>query len=294
MFERNRIAETLRSAREERGLSLEQAAAAAGIPLQYVRLLEGESNVRVGVSDELYLIPFFRKYASFVGIDAEGMLPEFLGMVQQVPGEASPPIRLTYRPRWAFLWKPLAVVGTIAIAVVLMLQQARERSAFDDTLSSAPQAAEETPTSTATILPAATPIEAAGLAAAALSAVPPVTSGDPTTITPAPTTASTPASTAIGVTGAHELRITAREEAWLALALNDQPAKQCLLRPEESRSWQADTFSLTVGNAGGITIAVDGRELPPVGRAGQVVRNLRLPMAVSPSPASSPSPNDTR
>ena len=54
------------SAREKRGLSLEQAAADAGIPMQYLRLLEGESNVRVGVSDELYLIPFFRKYAHFV------------------------------------------------------------------------------------------------------------------------------------------------------------------------------------------------------------------------------------
>src|SRR5688572_24794344 len=115
MFERNRIAETLRSAREERGLSLEQAAAEAGIPLQYVRLLEGESNVRIGVSDELYLIPFFRRYARFVGIDAEGLLPEFLGMVQQISGEGSPPIRLTYRPRLAFLWKPVAVLATIAV-----------------------------------------------------------------------------------------------------------------------------------------------------------------------------------
>ena len=92
MFERNRIAETLRNARERRGLTPEETARAAGIPLQYLRLLEGESNVRIGVSDELYLIPFFRKYASFMSIDAEELLPEVLGMVQQVPGEAGPPI----------------------------------------------------------------------------------------------------------------------------------------------------------------------------------------------------------
>ena len=87
MSERNRIAETLRHAREKRGMSLEQAGAAAGVPLQYVRLLEGESNVSIGVSDELYLIPFFRKYARFVGIDAEELMPEFLGVVQQLPGD---------------------------------------------------------------------------------------------------------------------------------------------------------------------------------------------------------------
>jgi hypothetical protein len=59
---------------------------------------------------------------------------------------------------------------------------------------------------------------------------------------------------------------------------------------------------LTVGNAGGITLAVDGQELPPVGRPGQVVRKLRLPgtvpAAVSPSPsltpAASPSSNEQR
>src|SRR5678815_5802504 len=130
MFERNRIAEMLRSAREQRGLSLEQAAAAAGIPTQYLRLLEGEADVKVGVSDELYLIPFFRKYARFVGIDAEQMLPEFLGMVQQMPGEGSPPIRLTYRSRYASLWRPLAVLLTIGVAATLLLRQSRERPTF--------------------------------------------------------------------------------------------------------------------------------------------------------------------
>jgi cytoskeletal protein RodZ len=161
MFERNRIADTLRSAREKRGLSLEQAASAAGIPTQYLRLLEGEANVRVGVSDELYLIPFFRKYARFVGIDAEELLPEFLGMVQQMPGEGSPPVRLAYRPRYASLWRPVAVLSTIAVAAVLLLHQPRgDQSPTDDGSdeSSAPVAiAGPTPT----IVVAVTPVAAA-------------------------------------------------------------------------------------------------------------------------------------
>jgi len=300
MFERNRIAETLRSAREERGLSLEQAAQQAGIPLQYLRLLEGEANVRVGVSDELYLIPFFRKYAGFVGIDAEGLLPEFLGMVQQIPGEASPPIRLDYRPRWSFLWKPVAVLATIALAVFLMLRQGHERSAFDDPVA-----------------PEAPPEEAVGVGP---SIVPQTATPEPTDVPTAEAAATTPAvaivaaspsiaaatgtprSTPSVITGAHELRITAKEETWLSLAQNDLPAKQYMLRPEETRSWQADVFSLTVGNAGGITLAVDGQELPPVGKPGQVVRKLRLPgsvpTTVSPSPATttaaSPSSTEQR
>lgn len=298
MFERNRIAETLRSAREERGLSPEQAAQQAGVPLQYLRLLEGETNVRVGVSDELYLIPFFRKYASFVGIDAEGLLPEFLGLVQQIPGEGSPPIRLDYRRRWTFLWKPFAVLTTIAVAVVLMLRQDHERPAFDDPMASeapiAESAAPSPAAATSTVVPETTAARTAE--APATAAVGGVAVASPS----AGAATGTPRATPAAVTGAHELRITAKEEAWLSLALNDLPAKQYLLKPEETRTWQADVFSLTVGNAGGITLAVDGQEQPPIGRPGQVVRRLRLPLGVGTTPAAaptamtSPSPAETR
>mgnify|MGYP001600777887 FL=1 len=88
------------------------------------------------------------------------------------------------------------------------------------------------------------------------------------------------------VPDAHELVISAKEDAWLALALDDQQAKQYLLRAGESRTWSAGRFSLTVGNAGGVTLSIDGRELPGIGRPGQVVRNLRLPVeAPAPSPS---------
>ncbi|MGH9023744.1 MAG: signal peptide peptidase SppA, partial [Acidimicrobiia bacterium] len=50
-------------------------------------------------------------------VAAEDLLPEFLGLVQQMSGEGSPPIRLAYRPRLAFLWKPAAVLLAIAAVV---------------------------------------------------------------------------------------------------------------------------------------------------------------------------------
>jgi cytoskeletal protein RodZ len=283
MFERSRVAQTLRGARESQGLSLEQAAAGAGIPLQYLRLLEGESNVRVGVSDELYLIPFFRRYARFIGIDADELLPEFLGVVQQIPSEASPPLRLAYRSRWGFLWKPVAVVVTIAIAVVLMLRQTPERPTFEDSASNGESDRErdaqpvESRSAVPTKLPTANPTAVPELAIANSPISPEAT----------PTTrASFAASDAIAA-GEHELRISAIEEAWLSLTLEDHPPKQYLLRAGESRSWTAARFSLTVGNAGGVTLAIDDHELPPIGRSGQVIRNLRLPEGV---PASSASP----
>ena len=46
----------------------------------------------------------------------------------------------------------------------------------------------------------------------------------------------------------------------------------------ESRTFEArKTFRLTLGNAGGVRVSVDGRPLAPLGRSGQVVRDVVIP-----------------
>jgi len=51
-----------------------------------------------------------------------------------------------------------------------------------------------------------------------------------------------------------------------------------LARRGERKSFSArDEFRLTLGNAGAVRVTVDGRALEPLGRAGQVVKDLRLP-----------------
>jgi hypothetical protein len=53
-----------------------------------------------------------------------------------------------------------------------------------------------------------------------------------------------------------------------------------VLKQGESRRFEAQNdFRLTVGNARAVTVAVNGRELPPLGGAGQVVRDLRIDAA---------------
>ena len=41
-------------------------------------------------------------------------------------------------------------------------------------------------------------------------------------------------------------------------------------------------FRLTLGNAGGVRVTVDGRALEPLGSSGQVVRDLRVPPPLDP------------
>jgi cytoskeleton protein RodZ len=265
--ERSQIAEILRRARQRLELSIERAAADSGVPLRYARILEGEVPPGVGISDELYLVPFLRRYARTLGLNGEELLPEFLGQVHEVPPPA-PRTTRTRAKRASMVWKSAAVLLAITVATVVILQQAPDRSAEDDDTWR-----DDEPAEAVQLAVGAQPTPTAG-AAEALTAISPPYDTAAAVSAPAPTSTGAAAGAAAG----RELRIVATEATWLSVAVDDQPKREFLLQPGEIRIWTAATgFTLTVGNAGGITVSLDGHELPPLGRSGQVVRNLRLP-----------------
>lgn len=76
------VANLLKRTREARGITLQDAATETHVAAQYLRILEGEGDARM-LSDVLYLIPFLRAYASFLGLDSAVIVPQFLAAVQQ-------------------------------------------------------------------------------------------------------------------------------------------------------------------------------------------------------------------
>lgn len=63
------LAERLRKGREAKGVSAEVASAQSSVPIRYVRMFEeGEYPV---VADPAYLAHFVRRYAAYLGLDAE-------------------------------------------------------------------------------------------------------------------------------------------------------------------------------------------------------------------------------
>jgi cytoskeletal protein RodZ len=67
-------------ARERKGLTREQVATEAHLPPHYVKMIEGDSYDMI--SDRLYLVPFLRRYATFLGLDAEEIASRFVSNVQ--------------------------------------------------------------------------------------------------------------------------------------------------------------------------------------------------------------------
>ena len=69
------------------------------------------------------------------------------------------------------------------------------------------------------------------------------------------------------------------QDSWTEVTTSEgRPIFSGLARRGTSQRFESqDGFRLTLGNAGGVKVTVDGRPLEPLGGAGQVVRNLALP-----------------
>src|SRR4029079_4175809 len=104
-------------------MTIERAAADASVPLRYARLLEGERPGGVGVSDELYLIPFFRRYAAALGLPAEEIVPDFLGQVQELPPPSAPALQIRVARRRGSFWKVASAALAISAPGFAVLQR---------------------------------------------------------------------------------------------------------------------------------------------------------------------------
>jgi cytoskeleton protein RodZ len=101
--------------------------------------------------------------------------------------------------------------------------------------------------------------------------------------TPAPLRQDAASSGAAG----HILIARAQESTWLSVRADQKDPREVLLQPGQTVRFEAQTnFHVVVGNAGGVTLSLDGTPLPPLGRSGEVVRDLVLPPVRRDSPAS--------
>ncbi len=110
----------LRSAREERALTIREAAERTRIPAQYLTMLE--ANDYSGIADELYLLPFVRSYAEFLDLDAGALSTRFVRGIQPLerPVEATPDLAEEPAGRRGGWFTTAAVMLFVALALYLV------------------------------------------------------------------------------------------------------------------------------------------------------------------------------
>jgi cytoskeletal protein RodZ len=109
----------LQHSREAKGISLREAEAATRIPVHYLQLLEGRGDTRV-LADALYLVPFLRTYALFLGLDPSETVVQFIQSVHGKEDTVSslaehvPPARLVVSPLVIF------IAGVCVVLLILL------------------------------------------------------------------------------------------------------------------------------------------------------------------------------
>lgn len=98
------------AARERRGFAADDVVRETRLPPHYLRMME--SNDYSKISDQLYLVPFLRRYASFLELDQEDVAMRFVREVQR--SDSSPPARLD-QPLVAESRRPRGWTGAILV-----------------------------------------------------------------------------------------------------------------------------------------------------------------------------------
>ncbi|HEV8338399.1 MAG TPA: RodZ domain-containing protein [bacterium] len=249
------LGESLRRAREARGLSLAQAERLTKIRAVYLDALEEERFATL--PPRPYAKGFVRIYAAALGLDPGALLDAFdahlpavaptpLSQAAEIPLEPpAPPSRLRRLVTMA-LWILIPVV--IALAVVLYVN-VRDFVRTGPRAASSPSPAPAPASPPPSVLPGAVPLPAAS-----------------------PSPAATPVPPAPQAVEGIAVALAVTEESWLRVTVDGRRIFQGLMYPGDTATWTAQReLEVRIGNAGGVTLIVNGRDLGLAGRPRQVV-----------------------
>lgn len=225
----------LRRAREELGLTLEEAAEATGIWPRQLRALEEDEPVEV-FPGAAYARLYLRDYAVFLGLDPEPLLREQAARFGEEDEE--PVLEPLPDPRASIRrgWRTLTVLSTTVLLALMIAPQIR--------LGGNPEPSGE--------------LGRAGSVGSAAAAAP--LAGEPHGAPPRPL--------------ADQLRVTLdiREPCWIGATVDGERRISRTAAPGERIVLRGDrVVELVLGNAGGVVLRVNGERVP-TGARGEVVR----------------------
>lgn len=253
------IGETLREAREGRGLSLDDAALETRIRATHLEALEREEFDRIG--DDVYVRGFIRSYAKAVGVDPETLLEDHRPSTPTRPVE-QPPAPLTGQsldrtPRAGLGLVAAALAAAAIVGLAVWGGGSTDRVDMDDD----PLAGTDTQR------------EPDDAAAGDIAATP---TPSPT---PTPPDAAEPNADdgrdddTDDRTAQERVKLTVGDrEVWARALVDDEEVWQGLLSPGSvKRLDAAGEIRLRLGDAGAVELTVDGRSEGAPGPDGQPV-----------------------
>jgi cytoskeleton protein RodZ len=284
------IGETLRRERLRQKLDLERISRELKISQRFLEAIEDERFDRLPAG--VFAKSFVRQYAGLLGLDSEEMAAEVQRAIEPATlnPDASkpdlPPIGDIHVPRvddWGavgdsrrFQWSSslpalglLVVVLLVCSGVYAFWQRSRQPVTADMAPPAAPvesaQPRVETPAA-----PEPQPQAQASPAPTEPSAAPTQPAAPPPQPA-APPAAASPTNTAARGTAPVRVQVVAEEAVWVLARADGKYLFSGTLEAHESRTVEAtERLTLRLGNAGGVSISLNGKPVGPVGPKGQV------------------------
>lgn len=113
------LGQLMTETRKHLGLSRDQVSERTHIPAYYVRMIESDSYD--AIPDQLYLLPFFRRYADFLGLDAQKVVSRFICDFEKAENEVVAAPTPTAYSKALLKWRQIAaaaVVGAILLPCI--------------------------------------------------------------------------------------------------------------------------------------------------------------------------------
>jgi cytoskeleton protein RodZ len=302
----------LRELRTRRGVSLEEIARTTRVAQRYLESLEADAFDELPAP--VFIRGFIRAYCQALGESPDEALTHYDsrdGRVRQPPARPAPMARAGAtepRARGAIVvsFVLLVVLGMALFTVALVIRprerterttpEVRPASPEQTAPSSAPPPgrppASPAPSPPAATAPAPTapgpPTTPPATAPPVVRTPAPATAVSPPPVAPAPappaaspgTSAPVPGLEALARSVSSPYRLIARinEQTWIRVRTGDGRTSEETVPAGEIREWVSDRpFVLTIGNAGGVALELNGRALPPLGAKGVVIPRLVLP-----------------
>jgi cytoskeleton protein RodZ len=268
----------LRSLREAKGGSLEDMARSTRVGIRHLEALEEERLV--DLPSPVFVRGFIRAYCGFLRESPEpalGRYEELVGTRAAAQAASAPP-----RPRntWASSSVVVGLVLLVILGAGLILVNLSVKKSGGTSVATAKTESPAPSTSPALAPvspPAPPPATAPAPPAPAVATEPVRPTPPPTSSAPGPPPAARPTS-GTAVTGGQRLVIRAVEPTWVRVQTDEGRIAEELLPAGASREWAAERrFLLTIGNAGGVELTLNGKALPSLGPKGTVIQRLELP-----------------
>lgn len=282
-----------------RGVTLEEISAATRISIRFLEAIESEELSKL--PGGIFTRSFVRTYARFLGLDEERVLTDC-----QLAGRQKPEVDIhriaANRARQNGAALRTRVIGLAVAAVLLAGGYAlfRHSRRVRELRVSAPIVVPPSTPAATTTNPAANPSTGTNPPATGSALQPPASTPPEnnraqaaSTASPGSTTAPATPQGALSSPGAEAkpagqsaasqtppavpslsdlaLQVTATERTWVGVEADGKTVLQKVLNPNEVENLKAhDTFNVTVGNASGIVLTLNGEALKPLGRRGEV------------------------